>query len=125
MTTIHANSCRDALARLEQMLGLAGLDLPARGMRAHIASAVHVVIQLERMSDGRRRLMSLSEITGLEGEVISMHEIFRFVRRRTGRDGSIEGAFTATGIRPRFAQDFDSRGIDVAADMFEPNRPLV
>lgn len=124
MTTIHANSCRDALARLEQMLGLIGLDLPVRGMRAHIAAAVHVVIQLERMSDGRRRMISLSEITGLEGEVVTMNEIFRFVRRRTGRDGSIEGEFTATGIRPHFVQDFESRGIDVATDMFEPNRPL-
>jgi len=124
MTTIHANSCRDALARLEQMLGLSGLDLPARGMRSHIASAVHVVIQLERMSDGRRRLMSLSEITGLEGDVVTMHEIFRFTRRRTGRDGSIDGEFTATGIRPHFMRDFESRGIDVAPDMFEPNRPL-
>ena len=124
MTTIHANSCRDALARLEQMLGLTGLDLPARGMRSHIASAVHVVIQLERMSDGRRRMMSLSEITGLEGDIVTMHEIFRFVRRRTGRDGSIEGEFTATGIRPHFVRDFDSRGIDVAGGMFEPNRPL-
>ncbi len=124
MTTIHANSCRDALARLEQMLGLTGLSLPARGMRSHIASAVHVVIQLERMSDGCRRLMSLSEITGLEGDIVTMNEIFRFVRRRTGRDGTIEGEFTATGIRPHFVRDFESRGIDVAGDMFEPNRPL-
>ena len=124
MTTIHANSCRDALARLEQMLGLSGLDLPARGMRANIASAVHVVIQLERMSDGRRRLMSLSEIIGLEGDIVTMHEIFRFTRRRTGRDGSIEGEFTATGIRPHFMREFESRGIDVAPDMFVPNRPL-
>ncbi|MHA1599471.1 MAG: CpaF family protein [Alphaproteobacteria bacterium] len=124
MTTIHANSCRDALSRLEQMIGLSGLDLPARGMRAHIASAVHVVIQLERMSDGHRRMMSFSEITGLEGDVITMHEIFRFTRRRTGRDGSIEGEFTATGIRPRFMRDFESRGIDAAPDVFEPNRPL-
>lgn len=124
MATIHANSCRDALARLEQMLGLTGFDLPARGMRANIASAVHVVIQLERMSDGRRRMVSLSEITGLEGDVVTMHEIFRFVRRRTGRDGTIEGEFTATGIRPHFVQDFESRGIDITPDMFEPDRPL-
>jgi pilus assembly protein CpaF len=124
MTTIHANSCRDALSRLEQMLGLTGFDLPIRGMRAQIASAVHVVIQLERMSDGRRRMMSLSEITGMEGEVITMHEIFRFTRRRTGRDGSIDGESTATGIRPRFMREFESRGIDVPPDIFQPDRPL-
>jgi len=124
MTTIHANSCRDALSRLEQMLGLTGMDLPARGMRAQIASAVHVVVQLERMSDGRRRMISLSEITGLEGDIITMHEIFRFHRRRTERDGSIAGEFLATGIRPRFMREFESRGIDVAADIFEPDRAL-
>jgi pilus assembly protein CpaF len=124
MTTIHANSCRDALSRLEQMLGLTGFDLPIRGMRAQIASAVHVVIQLERMSDGRRRMMSLSEIMGMEGEVITMHEIFRFTRRRTGRDGSIDGESTATGIRPRFMREFESRGIDVPPDIFQPDRPL-
>ncbi len=124
MTTVHANSCRDALSRLEQMLGLTGFDLPIRGMRAHIASAVHVVIQLERMSDGHRRLMSLSEISGMEGEIVTMHEVFRFNRRRTGRDGSIDGDFAATGIRPRFMREFESRGIDVPPDVFEPNRPL-
>ncbi|HSS65747.1 MAG TPA: CpaF family protein [Gammaproteobacteria bacterium] len=124
MTTIHANSCRDALSRLEQMIGMAGFDLPTRSMRGQIASALHVVIQLERMSDGRRRLISLNEITGMEGDVVTMHEIFRFRRRSTDPDGTIHGDFVATGIRPKFMNEFETRGIDVSPDLFEPNRPL-
>jgi pilus assembly protein CpaF len=124
MTTIHANSCRDALSRLEQMIGMAGFDLPVRSMRGQIASALHVVVQLERMSDGRRRLISLNEITGMEGDVVTMHEIFRFRRVRTDADGTIYGDFVATGIRPKFMNEFETRGIDVSADLFEPNRAL-
>ncbi len=124
MTTIHANACRDALTRLEQMIGMAGFDLPARSMRGQIASALHVVIQIERMSDGKRRLISLNEITGMEGEVVTMHEIFKFRRRATDSDGTIHGEFVATGIRPVFMNEFETRGISVSPDMFEPNRSL-
>ncbi len=124
MTTIHANTCRDSLARLEQMIGMAGFDLPARSMRGQIASALHVVVQLERMSDGKRRLISLQELTGMEGDVVTMHEIFKFKRLRTESDGTIEGQFVATGIRPKFMHEFETRGINVSADIFEPNRPL-
>ena len=124
MTTIHANACRDALTRLEQMIGMAGFDLPPRSMRGQIASALHVVMQIERMSDGRRRLISLNEITGMEGEVVTMHEIFRFRRRATDPDGTIHGEFVATGIRPKFMHEFETRGIEISPDMFEPNRPL-
>ena len=124
MTTIHANTCRDSLTRLEQMIGMAGFDLPARSMRGQIASALHVVVQLERMSDGKRRLISLQEITGMEGDVVTMHEIFQFKRLRTDPDGTIEGEFVATGIRPKFMHEFQTRGINVSADIFEPNRPL-
>ena len=124
MTTIHANSCRDSLTRLEQMIGMSGFDLPTKSMRGQIASALHVVLQLERMSDGKRRLISLNEITGMEGEVVTMHEIFRFRRRSTDPDGTIHGEFVATGIRPRFMNEFETRGIESSPDLFEPNRPL-
>ena len=124
MTTIHANACRDALTRLEQMIGMAGFDLPARSMRGQIASALHVIIQIERMSDGKRRLISLNEITGMEGEVVTMHEIFKFRRRATDSDGTIHGEFVATGIRPVFMNEFETRGISVSPDMFEPNRSM-
>ncbi len=124
MTTIHANTCRDALSRLEQMIGMAGLDLPTKSMRAQIASAVHVVLQLERMSDGKRRLVSLNEITGMEGEVIQLQEIFHFRRTGTGPDGVIQGVFEATGIRPKFIEEFVTRNIEVSEDIFVPNRML-
>lgn len=123
MTTIHANAGRDALLRLEQMIGMAGLDLPMRTMRGQIASAIHVVIQLERMSDGRRRLVNVGEVTGLESDVITMQEIFRFRRERTDPDGTIHGALAATGIRPAFMRAFAERGIDVPEDLFEPDKP--
>jgi len=124
MTTIHANTPRDALARVENMIGMAQLDLPQKAMRSQIASAIHVVIQLARLSDGRRRLVSLQEVTGMEGEVITMQEIFRFDRRATDADGTIHGAYVATGIRPKFIQDFAQRGIRVSDDLFEPNQEL-
>lgn len=124
MTTIHANSCRDALSRLEQMLGMAHLDLPTRTMRAQIASALNVVLQLERMSDGRRRLVSLQEITGMEGEVISMQEIFAFKRISTATDGTIKGEFRATGIRPKFMDELETRGVHISSDIFEPDQKL-
>ena len=117
MTTIHANSCRDSLSRLEQMIGMAGLDMPIRSMRAQIASAIHIVLQLERMSDGRRRLVSLQEITGMEGDVITMQEIFRFNRQATEADGRIVGEFRATGIRPKFMPELDRRGIHIAVEL--------
>ncbi len=124
MTTIHANSCRDSLSRLEQMIGMAGLDLPARAMRAQIASALNVVIQLTRMSDGRRRLVSLHEVTGMEGDIITMHEIFKFRRLSTDAEGNISGEFQATGIRPVFVEQFESRGIELSSAIFAPFRPL-
>ena len=124
MTTIHANASRDALTRLEQMIGMSGFDLPTRSMRGQIASALHVVIQIERMSDGKRRLISLDEITGMEGEVVTMHQIFKFNRRSTDPDGTIHGEFVATGIRPQFMNEFETRGIEISPDLFEPNRSM-
>ncbi len=124
MTTIHANSCRDALSRLEQMIGMARIDIPLRSMRSQIASALQVVIQLQRMSDGRRRLISVQEITGMEGEVVTMHEIFRFKRLSTSPDGIIHGEYRATGIRPKFFGVFESMGIQMSPDVFSPDRAL-
>ena len=124
MTTVHANTPRDALSRLEQMIGMAGIDVPVRSMRSQIASAIHVVLQLERMSDGRRRLVSCQEITGMESDVISMHEIFRYQRRMTDAQGKIHGEYRATGIRPKFLDELKTRGIDVPFDIFRADRTL-
>jgi pilus assembly protein CpaF len=124
MTTVHANTPRDALSRLEQMIGMADLDLSPRSMRQQIASALHVVIQLQRLSDGRRKLVSLTEVTGMEGEVVQQQEIFRFVRRKTDTDGTVHGEFRATGIRPKFMNELQTRGIEMPPRAFEPDRIL-
>ena len=120
MTTVHANSPRDAITRLEHMLGMAGLQLDARSMRQQIGAALSVVIQVARLSDGQRKLMSLQEITGTEGDMVSMQEIFRFEQTGVDARGTVQGRFTATGIRPRFAQRLDTRGITLGEGLFEP-----
>src|SRR5205085_4467718 len=104
MTTVHANTARDALSRIEQMIGMAGLEISPRSIRQQIASAINVVIQVERMEDGRRRIVSISEIVGMEEDVITMQEIFRFKRRGRTGEGMIEGDFETTGVRPRFIE---------------------
>jgi pilus assembly protein CpaF len=124
MTTIHANAPRDALSRLEQMIGMTGFVLPERTMRAQMASALHVIVQLDRFSDGRRRVVSLQEVTGMEGDVVTMQEIFRFQRTGVDAAGNVLGHFEATGIRPRLMQRLDAWGIKVPTGMFEPNRHL-
>jgi pilus assembly protein CpaF len=124
MTTIHANTPRDALGRLEQMIMMTGVDFPLRSMRAQIASAIQVVLQLERMSDGRRRVISLQEITGMEGDVVTMQEIFTFRRRGVDGEGRVLGRFEATGIRPRFAERLMMRGVPLSNDLFAANRGL-
>jgi len=124
MTTVHANTARDALSRVEQMIGMSGIDMSARAARAQIASAINVVIQIGRLSDGRRRLMSLSEITGMEGDVITMQDIFRF--RMTGRDAEnqVLGHFEATGIRPKFLDILSAHGIELSSELFRPDRKI-
>lgn len=122
MTTVHANTPRDALSRLEQMIGMAGLDIPARSIRGQIASAIHLVIQVERSEDGRRRVVSISEIVGMEEDVISMQEIFRFRRRGRGPNGEVMGDFEATGVRPRFIEFLASRGLELPLEIFAPGR---
>lgn len=124
MCTVHANTCRDAVARLEMMVGMAGIDMPTRSIRAQIASAINVIIQLERMSDGNRRLVSVHEITGMEGDTISMQEIFRYRRISTDRQGKITGQFVATGVRPRFAGELEAKGIPMPPAYFMPDKPL-
>ena len=121
MTTVHANTARDALSRIEQMIGMSGIDIPAKSARSQIASALHVVLQVARLSDGKRKLMSLSEITGMEGETITMQDIYRF--QMTGRDdqGNVLGHFEATGIRPKFANALAAHGIHLDAELFRPN----
>jgi pilus assembly protein CpaF len=121
MTTVHANSPRDALSRVEQMIGMSGIDIPARSSRAQIASALNVVVQVARLSDGRRKLISLSELTGMEGEVVTMQEIFRFRQTGLSPEGQVIGKFEATGIRPRFLDQVMAHGITLSADLFRPD----
>ena len=122
MTTIHANSPRDALTRLEHMLGMAGLKAESRALRQQIGAALSVVIQVSRLSDGQRKITSLQEITGIEGDVISMQEIFRFEQTGLNPDGRVQGQFVATGIRPKFAQRLSTRGIALSDTLFEPTQ---
>ena len=121
MTTIHANTARDALSRLEQMIGMSGIDIPARSARGQIASALNIVVQIARLSDGRRRLMSLSELTGMEGDVITMQEIFRFKQTGVSADGDVQGRFEATGIRPRFLDLVAAHGVTMPNELFRPD----
>jgi len=124
MTTIHANSPRDALARLEQMVGMAGVNMSEESIRAQVTSALNIVIQLERLSDGKRRLTSVSEITGMEGNVIQMQEIYTFKRIGIDAEGKIDGEFRATGIRPKFIDAIQAIGIKLPDNLFNPSHPL-
>ena len=124
MTTVHANSPRDALKRLEQMVAMTGMGLPVPSIRAQIASAITLVMQLQRLPDGRRRLTSIDEIRGMESDVIQMHEIFKFVKEQTDAKGNLIGHFEATGIRPQFLQDLKPYGIELPNALFEPGRRL-
>jgi pilus assembly protein CpaF len=122
LTTIHANTPRDALARLENMIGMANLNLPHKAARAQIASAIGVVVQASRLIDGRRKVVSIQEITGMEGEVVTMQEIFTFRQLGVGRDGLVEGHFQATGVRPRFMSRLAAFGIELPDALFDPSR---
>ncbi|RZI44002.1 CpaF family protein [Herbaspirillum sp. HC18] len=122
LATIHANTPRDALTRLENMIGLAGMNLPSKVARHQISSAIAVVVQVARLSDGKRKLTSIQEITGMEGDVITTQEIFAF--RQTGIDakGGVIGHFRATGVRPRFADRLRVQGIELPESLFDPSR---
>ncbi|MDB5808463.1 MAG: type secretion system protein [Betaproteobacteria bacterium] len=122
LTTIHANNARDAIARLENMVGMAGINLPHKAARQQIASAITVIVQVNRLTDGQRKVISIQEITGMEGDIITMQEIFTY--RQTGVDanGKISGHFQATGIRPKFADKLRNHGIDLPDEIFDPSR---
>ena len=119
MTTIHANTSRDALARLESMVATASVNLPERSIRQQMAAAITIVVQVARLSDGTRKVINISEITGLEEEVISMQDIFNFVRKGIGPDGKVIGAFAPSGIRPRFLDRLRVAGMLLPAEIFE------
>jgi pilus assembly protein CpaF len=122
LATIHSNAPRDALSRLENMVGMAGVNLTPRAIRQQICSAVTVVLQASRLTDGTRKLVSMQEITGMEGEIISMQEIFRFEQSGVDQDGKVLGQFSATGVRPRFADRLRMFGAPVPEDTFDPDR---
>ncbi len=120
MTTIHANSARDGVSRLENMIAMAGIEMPIKAVRSQIASAVNLIVQANRLQDGSRRMTSITEITGMEGEVISMQEVFRFQRVGLTPENKIIGHFTATGVRSHFSERFRLWGYDLPASIFEP-----
>jgi pilus assembly protein CpaF len=118
ISTIHSNSPRDALARLETMVLMAGFEIPAKAIREQMSSSLNVIIQVARLSDGTRRVVKVTEITGMEGDVITMQDIFLFERQGIERDGKVVGAFRTTGVRPKFADTLAAAGIHLALDMF-------
>ncbi len=122
MATVHANTPRDALSRLENMLGMAGLNLPPKAMRQQIASAITAVVQLSRLTDGQRKLVSISEITGMEGDIVTMQEIFSFQQTGVGERGEVMGHFKASGVRPQFMERVRSFGIKLPEQMFDPSK---
>ena len=120
MTTIHANSARDGISRLENMVAMAGIEMPLKAVRSQIAAAVNVIVQASRLQDGSRRMVSITEITGMEGDVISMQEIFRYERLGIEPNGKIIGRFNATGVRSHYSDRFRQWGFDLPASIYEP-----
>jgi pilus assembly protein CpaF len=119
LTTIHANTPRDALYRLDTMVAMANLNIPDRAVRQQIASAINIVIQVSRLSDGTRRVTQISELTGMEGDVISMQDIFVFERDGLRADGRVMGRFRATGVRPRCSERLAASGTMLSPSLFE------
>jgi len=119
LTTVHANSPRDAIARVETMAMMANLNLPEKAVRRQIASAIQLIVQISRFNDGTRRITYLSEITGMEEDIVSMQDVFVFEKQGVSPEGRVLGAFTATGIRPKFAEKLKASGINVPASWFE------
>jgi len=122
LTTIHANTARDALSRVENMVMMSGIELPLKTVRQQISSAIHVVLQIQRFEDGRRRLVSMQEINGMEGEVVTMSELMSFHRRGIDGNGKVFGVFKATGIVPSFYEHMTQRGIDLPMSLFDPDK---
>jgi len=122
LTTIHANTPRDALTRVETLVAMAGLNLATKALRHYISSALDVVVQMTRLSDGSRKLTSLQEITGMEGEIITLQEIFHFKQTGMDEERNVKGVFQATGIRPKFTERFRSMGIELSSELFDPTK---
>jgi len=122
MATVHANTPRDALGRVENMVNMGGLNLPIKAVRQQITSAIWVVIQALRLTDGKRKVTSIQEITGMEGDIITMQEIFMFEQTGLSADGTVKGHFRATGIRPKFAERLKKYGVPLREDLFDPSR---
>jgi pilus assembly protein CpaF len=120
LTTIHANSPRDAVSRLETMVSMSGFEIPVRVVRQQISSALSLIVQASRLMDGKRRILSISEIVGMEGEVVTMQEIFHFRQETVDADGRVHGSFLATGIRPRCMTRLEGAGIHLSPDLFQP-----
>ncbi|MDH3588480.1 MAG: CpaF family protein [Gammaproteobacteria bacterium] len=122
LTTVHANTPRDALARIENMVSMTGIAFPPKALRTQIASALDVVLQIERQEDGKRRLVSIQEIVGMEGDVITMSELFRFERTGVDEDGNVHGCYRPTGVVPSFRTQLERRGISCPLELFDPER---
>ena len=122
LTTVHANTPRDAIARIENLVAMAGLDLPTRAIRSQIASAIHLVVQVSRLEDGKRKVVSIQEINGMEGDIITMSEIFTFQRRGLDEFGNVVGRFRATGTVPKFFETVQKRGIGLDLSIFDSHR---
>ena len=120
LTTIHANTPRDALTRVETLVALAGLNISTKGLRHYISSAINVIVQMTRLSDGSRKMTSLQEVTGMEGDVITLQEIFTFEQTALDEDRKVRGRFSATGVRPKFVEKFKAIGIEMPSDILDP-----
>ncbi len=120
LTTIHANSPRDALSRVENMVSMTGINFPIKALRSQIAAAINVVIQVSRLEDGKRRVVSVQEINGMEGEIVTMSELFRFEREGIDENNNVLGSLRPTGIIPAFHQEFRTKGIELPVELFEP-----
>jgi pilus assembly protein CpaF len=121
LTTIHSNSPRDSLTRLESMILMTGINLPEKAMRFMVASALDMIIQITRFTDGSRKLTSISEVVGMEGDVITLQEIFTYEKRGVDREGKVLGRFRATGIRPKFSEKLEMAGLEVPERLFSPD----
>jgi len=125
LTTLHANSTRDALRRLETMILMAGSNLTERAMREQISSAINVIVQIARLSDGSRKVIKVSEITGMEGDTITLQDIFVFEKMGVREDGRVLGGFKTMGLRPKFAEQLQASGINLPVDLFEPRMDML
>jgi pilus assembly protein CpaF len=121
MATVHANSPRDALTRLENMAGMGGMTIPPKVMRQQISSAIMAIIQVARLTDGKRKVVSLQEVVGMEGEMITMQEIYAFTQTGIAQDGAVIGHFSATGVRPKFMERLKTYGITLPVETFDQN----